>query len=429
MRAKLNPSGIRVNVKVPVKVSVGFRGTYLIALVNPDTEPRLLPNLAEFVSPDPCNPGDLCSGTVTYVGDTPNEFNLIQTLQSNLVSVNQQSVSIDRTAAIFGVVDISNKGEAYIYEKTVAGVWAPNPVLLQENDDSFGWSVSIDGDSTIVGAPSADNNGGKVFIYQKEGGRWNPTPVVSFNNAEFPNGQFGFSVALRDNSAIIGTSGNESSNFTYIQKIEGIWTDRGLFSHPDTPNSSFGYSVALADNGVISGAPKDTSDIGAAFIYQKNEDNTLTPQVKLTGTIEGGNFGWSVAIDGDHVIVGAPNEGRGGVVYIYKKIGPFWGTLNPESVATLQGRPNDDGFGWNVSLSGDIAMVGTRQGNVYFYQNEGMDVWQQVSTLTFPQAVPTGTTLSIKSNSAIIGVISAGNDGNAYIYGQTLPTTQRRTLK
>lgn len=70
--------GLAFDVDLPALAYLGFRGTYLIAMVDATTEPRLLPGIATFVPADEtsCTPGDQCEGVVTlphyalFPGDT-----------------------------------------------------------------------------------------------------------------------------------------------------------------------------------------------------------------------------------------------------------------------------------------------------------------------------------------------------------------------
>jgi len=63
--------GLAFDVDLPALAYLGFRGTYLIAMVDATTEPRLLPGISTFVPADEtsCTPGDQCEGVVTYNGD------------------------------------------------------------------------------------------------------------------------------------------------------------------------------------------------------------------------------------------------------------------------------------------------------------------------------------------------------------------------
>ena len=65
-------SGGAISGDFPVVPYLGFRGTYLIALADPTTEAKFLPNVASFVptKDDLCEPGKQCTGVLRYDGGT-----------------------------------------------------------------------------------------------------------------------------------------------------------------------------------------------------------------------------------------------------------------------------------------------------------------------------------------------------------------------
>ncbi len=76
-------------------------------------------------------------------------------------------------------------------------------------------------------------------------------------------------------------------------------------------NDAFGYSVAVqADTLVIGSPPERSTDPGAAYVYQRTGDTwNQTAELTPSDSAPGDNFGWSVAIDGDTIVVGAPGRG------------------------------------------------------------------------------------------------------------------------
>ena len=65
-----NGPGGAISGDFPVVPYLGFRGTYLIALADPTTEAKFLPNVASFVptKDDLCEPGKQCTGGLRYDG-------------------------------------------------------------------------------------------------------------------------------------------------------------------------------------------------------------------------------------------------------------------------------------------------------------------------------------------------------------------------
>ena len=131
----------------------------------------------------------------------------------------------------------------------------------------------------------------------------------------------------------------------------------------------FGYSVAVDGDTAVIGAYQDNgngADSGAAYVFTRNE-GVWDDGVKLTAS--GGsaydNFGISVAVDGDTVVVGAPgNDGAGadsGSVYVFVKPTGGWATSTETAKLTASDGAALDYFGYSVAVDGDTVLVGAYQ--------------------------------------------------------------------
>jgi hypothetical protein len=132
----------------------------------------------------------------------------------------------------------------------------------------------------------------------------------------------------------------------------------------------FGYSVAASENVIVVGAPfydvlsgdevLDAS-VGAVYIYERIGDAWQeTKQLLSTASVRtSGLFGWSVAIDGNVIAVGAWNEsgpdGQAGAVYVYERVGGDW-VLNSKLLPLSD--DNQERFGHSVAVSGSRLAVG-----------------------------------------------------------------------
>ncbi|KAJ1391291.1 hypothetical protein B484DRAFT_304403, partial [Ochromonadaceae sp. CCMP2298] len=96
-----------------------------------------------------------------------------------------------------------------------------------------------------------------------------------------------------------------------------------LFPTSSRVGSRFGYSVALIDGVAVVGAPGSFDEKGAAYVYEFEEVTGKWQFLQVMVyplIVEGDHFGTSVAIDGDTIIIGAPdyNSGVGGV-FVYTR--------------------------------------------------------------------------------------------------------------
>ena len=91
-----------------------------------------------------------------------------------------------------------------------------------------------------------------------------------------------------------------------------------------TMHVDFGWSVALDGSTAVVGAPGKDSKAGAAYVFVRSRGK-WTQQAKLTASdaAAGGQFGWSVALDGSTAVVGAPGkDSKAGAAYVFVRSGP-----------------------------------------------------------------------------------------------------------
>ena len=265
----------------------------------------------------------------------------------------------------------------------------------------------------------------------------NPAPATS--------DQFGFSVAISGDYAIVGAylddAGATDAGSAYIYFRSGTtWSLQATLPNPQPDSSDqFGYSVAISGDYAIVGAylddPSGVGNAGSAYIYFRS-GTTWSLQATLPNPEPASNefFGHSVAISGDYAIVGAYQDAPSGVTdagsaYIYFRSGTAWSlqaTLpNPEPAGS-------DRFGWSVAISGDYAIVGafaddpsgvTDAGSAYIYFRSGT-TWSLQTTLLNPapaQDDQFGYSVAISGDYAIVGArlddpSGVSNAGSAYIY-------------
>jgi len=219
------------------------------------------------------------------------------------------------------------------------------------------------------------------------------------------------------------------------------------------PEDGFGYSVAVSGDTLVVGA--QLADIdgksaqGAAYVFYRNQGgaNRWGQVKKLTASdgAEGDRFGWSVAISGDTIAIGAFNADVGicedppycydqGAAYIFYRNqgGPDnWGQLR--KLTASDGFAGDK-FGRYISISGNTLVVGApeadpegaeMQGEAYiFYRDQGgADNWGEVKKLTVTDVDTVfrfGISVSISEDKIVVGantfVGGNSNQGAAYVF-------------
>ena len=312
---------------------------------------------------------------------------------------------------------------------------------------NFGHSVAISGNTAIVGAPAFTSTPGTAYIYVKpKGGAWPAGPSVTLlDPASTAGDNFGVSVAISGNTAIVGAEGTNSlAGTAYIYKRVGsIWPPipTATLTYPSpAPGDQFGISVAISGTTAIVGAGSYATD-GAAFIYQKVG---LTWSLKATVTDSSANphwgFGQPVAISGNTAIVGAIGAGSGGcnaapcgAVDVYVKPTSGWTpTGSPTATLSDPGAMQNDYFGNSVAIAGRTILAADYDANppsagpAYIFKRPTTG-WASTSTPTKTLADPApgtddsfGLAVAVSGTTAIVGAYSAppASTGDAYVYRQ-----------
>lgn len=385
-----------------------------------------------------------------------------------------------------GENSLSSAGSAYILFND-NGIWQEMQKITASDraaDDQFGWSVAISGDYAIVGASMEDEDAlgenslgaaGSAYIFYNNNGIWQQVQKLTASDRALYD-CFGWSVSISDDYAIVGSVYNDTdasgenyrsnAGSAYIfYNNNGIWqqiqkvtaSDRALDDH-------FGFSVAISGDYAIVGARYEDHDAsgeiyrsaaGSAYVYYNNNGIWQQAQ-KITASDRSmeDHFGFSVAISGNYVIVGARYEDHdasgenyrylAGSAYIFYNNNGTWQQVQK---IVASDRTFEDLFGTSVSISGNYIIVGANgqdmdvsgenylsvAGSAYiFYNNNG--IWQQVQKITaFNRAAGDqfGYSVAISGDHSIVGAYGDDEDasdentlsqaGSAYIFKAAIP--------
>ena len=187
-------------------------------------------------------------------------------------------------------------------------------------------------------------------------------------------------------------------------------------------SDSFGWSVSMDGNYAIIGAPDDDGNepaSGSAYIFTRS-GTTWTQKAKLLASdgATDDNFGYSVSIDGDYAIIGAyRDDSNRGAAYIFKRTGTSWAE---EDKLTASDGTTGDIFGGSVSIDGDYALIGVPgddgTGSAYVFKRDGTN-WNEQDKLLASDGAEYdlfGGTVSIDGDYAIIG--AEGEGSSAYVF-------------
>jgi hypothetical protein len=316
----------------------------------------------------------------------------------------------------------------------------------QAAGDHFGASVAASGNVAVVGAPGnsvADVKGGSVYVFYKFTDTWWGEYAKFTANDAIAGARYGTSVAIDGNTAIVGApydvaDGSDSGAAYIVRDLPGWQQIAKLTPADGAAGYEFGCSVSISGNTAVIGA-QYAAGLGFAYIFR--EIGGVWQQIaKLTPADAAPSdwFGTSVAISGDTLLVGSPRDddhgAQSGSVYVFREIFP--GTWHEIAKLTAVDGSAADLFGISVAFDGGTAVVGSwmdddagsSSGSAYVFR-EVEGAWAQIAKLTASDAAASdyfGRSVSISGNAIVIGAPfdddHGANSGSAYAYREVTGT-------
>lgn len=282
-------------------------------------------------------------------------------------------------------------GAAYVYayrNKTwdlITKITSPRASVT----DVFGTAVSV-GDSTLfISAIEGDtykspdrpfgDNAGVVFVFKLTASGWQYHSDITAPEIKSPGG-FGRDIVYDNGYVAISefvTSDSERRGLVHIYKETevGEWEFIAtLRPSDDMRGDFFGRSIAMNDSTIVVGTGNveyTFSYVMKAYVYQKKgewknayEDARVVPAIYFPRS----HFGYSVALFGDEIVVGAPgypsalhssSEYWNGAAYTFKRpAGGWYGTIH-ETARLLPSNPSKhNAFGYSVAIDEGEIYVG-----------------------------------------------------------------------
>ncbi len=339
------------------------------------------------------------------------------------------SIAISGNTVVVG----SRNETAYLFNTTTGQQIAK----LMSNDgaafDYFGCSVAISGTTALIGARRDDDNGdssGSAYLFNTATGD-KIIKLLPNDGAEFD--YFGISVAISGNTAVIGAykddDNDTDSGSAYLFDTRSGKQIAKLLPNDGARDDRFGYSVAISGTTVVVGARwNDANGInsGSAYLFDTITGQQIAELLPNDGAAED-EFGRSVAISGTMAVVGAPKDGDNGSdsgsAYLFE-------TTTGMQIAKLV---PDDGiakglFGWSVAISPTTAVVGAYEnddneqhtGSAYIFDTTtGIQIAKlMASDGAFRDEF--GWSVAISAATAVVGARKDGDygseSGSAYVF-------------
>jgi len=340
------------------------------------------------------------------------------------------AVAIDGPLAVVGAPNddtgASDAGIAKVYDARTGALLHTLQALAPTEDHRFGIAVAISGQRVVVGAAYETVLGvwrtGRAYAYDLT--RPNPTvPVATFNNPHSGSqARFGGSVAISGTRVCIGADWSPSAapgtGSAYVYDLAAPTPAIPLLTLIDPAQTGFSYNpikVAITGTRVVLANPNSRR----AYVHDLRSNAPATPFLTLTnpGPADG-NFGVSVAYDGNRIAIGAPAEGflNEERVYLYDLAGaappvPFLVLTNPVPYGPR-------GYGTVLALAGPVVAIGVPR-IAYIYRLQGATPGAPVATLT--NANPEvddafGSSLALTGERLIVG--APGDDALGWSSGR-----------
>ena len=428
--------------------------------------------------------------------------------------INGTGASVDNSAAA--------SGAAYVYERTPP-TWSEVAYLKASNaeaNDQFGTSTAVFNDLVAIGSTYEASNqttislgtlaslnnsasqAGAVYIYKRTGATWHQEAYIKASNASASD-QFGYALALDGNTLVVSTPAEDSNlsgvtngtassannattnagaAYVYVRDSGGTWTQQAFLKAADPlASDSFGIASAIHGDTIAIGASGEDANVtgvingtggsanaaasgaGAAYIFQRTGGSWVQQAyVKAANTGSGDQFGESISIHGDTLLIGASSEGSdqttvtmgtgatadnsasyAGAAYVYKRTANTWvaqAFLKPSNNKTSQY------FGSSVSLWGDMAVVGapnepsattqiinggsaandnsTPSGAAYVFRRMG-GTWKQESYIKAPNASSGdyfGVRLSVNGDTLLVSASAEDSMSPNIVNGTGAPS-------
>ncbi len=321
-------------------------------------------------------------------------------------------------------------GNAYVFNATtghlIYNLTSPKPQSL----GGFGDSVAADTSFVVVGAPGENASGhfaaGHVYVFNATTGVLIHT--LASPKAQY-TGLFGYSVAAIGKIVVVGAPQETASGYSYAGNAYVFDAKTGhLIYDLTTPAPAtyghFGWSVATTAKIVVVGAMGETASgysmAGHAYVFNAKNGHLVYTFTSPTPQTDG-FFGSSVAADARFVVVGAYGENVSGYSYAGKAY--TFNAVTGHLIYNLTSPSPQSGgsFGYSVAVSGNRIVVGaafesskgqTEAGNAYAFNAKNGHL---VYTFTSPNAQFLGYFgYSVAATAKIVVVGAMGETASGY---------------
>jgi hypothetical protein len=366
-------------------------------------------------------------------------------LADTVLSVDENVLS----GGVVGSITITDAGASAITNISLSGSGSENFVSDTSGEITLSSVADIDYETTTSYALTAvatnsygESNTVNITIDINDI-VYTPTEMAKVTAGDVEaDDYFGSSVAMSGEYILVGAPSEDYNGFSdagsaYLFKIEADGSvnqvDK-LFASDASIGDNFGKSVAMDGNTIVIGAPSNNGH-GSAYVFMLDSNGNLSAEQKvdLAAPLANDTFGKAVAVSGDYIVISAPNKAS---AYLYE--------LNATNVPVYKDEITQSGaaadeYGISVAIDGNYVVIGasaedlsgTDQGAAYVYEiDTASDTVGAGVELTAPTPTDSdyfGISVDIDGSYVVVGAYQqddvAANAGSAYLYTIDDPTT------
>jgi choice-of-anchor B domain-containing protein len=323
------------------------------------------------------------------------------------------AVAVDETDVLIGQpATARGPGVVYVYRPdgnswTVA---ARLQATAEPSGDGFGASLALDGSTLLVAA--GPESAAPAYVFERDAsGVWREAARLvpdGLAGAGAParfetpaaliqaliQGPVRRTVALGGGVALVANWGGDGRNeAAYVYRTRGgaaarDWEEEARLAPAEAaPGMGFGASMAMSGDLVVVGAPRAAERGGAAYVFARDSaSGTWKQAARLAPDSLGANagFGSAVAVVSGTILVGAPGEGRTGVVFTYARTAQAGTWVGTERLA-----PRDSAagrFGSAIAVRGAAVLIGAPRaddgrGAIYGWSRDPYGRWLETGKM------------------------------------------------
>ncbi len=271
--------------------------------------------------------------------------------------------------------EASGQGAVYLFEREGVSWERRARVVAAErrNYGGFGMALALDEDRLVVSEPHIYEGRlllapirERVHVFEGASRGW---PSAGQLDSPGDGRFFGLSLAASQGQIFVGTpgldeGGTDAGAVLVFARMDDAWREVARVSPEESrEQGAFGLSVAVRGDRLLVGEPSSPLTewqgprVGRAVLFERAETQWRQRAVLQSSALgEGGYFGWSVALNSTHALIGAARESEGrGAVYLFELSGAAVGEL-------LRMTPEEDSgagrLGFSVALSERLGVGG-----------------------------------------------------------------------